>query len=157
MTLDHDVQRLLTLLDASFDQAEADLNPLDPGLVVYAESGWRVQDVVSHVLAWNSEVVRALAAYHAGGAYRIANFALQAYNQMRYETRRNDPAAAIYAEWQATRAQLKTIVAQMRPDQLAGEMTYPSGRRGLAAALVEEVMEHQREHWDDILAATKTG
>lgn len=157
MTPEHDVQRLLNLLDASFDQAEADLDPLDPGLVVYAESGWRVQDVVSHVLSWNSEVARALAAYREGGAYRIPNFTLQAYNQMRYEARRNDPAAAIYAEWRATRAHLKTIVALMMPDQLAGEMTYPSGRRGLAAALIEEVTHHQREHWDDMLAAADKG
>jgi hypothetical protein len=152
----HDeINRLTRLLDENYARAAAELNGFDPGVVVYAESGWRVQDIISHLLAWDSEVTSSLTAYHAGSAYRIPDFDLQRYNAASYEKRKGHPASHIYTEWENARSQLKSIVAQMTPAELDGEMTYPSGRRGKANALIEEVMEHQHEHFADIYTALK--
>ncbi len=152
MQVMNETQRLFQLLSENYAQAAAELANFDPSAVVYAESGWRVQDIMSHLLAWDTEVVRALKAYRDGGSYRIPDYELERFNHARYEERKNQPSEQVYVDWFDMREQLKIVVATMTPDQLAGEMTNPSGRRGKANDLIEEITSHQLEHFADIRA-----
>lgn len=152
MQSSNETRRLFQLLSENYAQAVAELANFDSHAVIYAESGWRVQDIVGHLLAWDTEVVRALKAYRGGGEYHIPDYELENFNHMSHEKRKNQPAEQVYVDWFDMREQLKIVVATMTPEQLAGEMTNPSGRRGKANDLIEEIMSHQREHFADIRA-----
>ena len=146
------MSELTQRLEQNFAQAAAELTVYDWQKIVYVESGWRVHDIVSHLLAWDTEVAQALQAYHQGSNYHIADFELQRFNQASYEKWKNWTAEQVLNEGSAVRARVTALVAQFSSDELTGEMTYPSGRRGRADALIEEIMEHQREHFADIHA-----
>ena len=130
--------------------ALAEVEAIPPNTIIYTESGWTVKDIVGHILTWDEQVLLSLTAYHAGSEHRIPDFSLQLFNHQRRDALKDHPAAQIYMQWASTRERLSDIVLKMTPDELAGEMTYPSGRSGLAGALVEEVNEHAQDHLKDI-------
>ncbi len=144
-------------LEKSQTQALARLTDVDPQCVIYVDGGWRVQDIIAHLTVWEEEIARSLQAYQYGSSYRIPDFELQAFNRTNYEQRKVLPSRQVFADWMTIRGQLRWLVTVFPAEKLAGQMTYPSGRRGGCEALVLEVMSHQAEHIDDILNAVKKG
>ncbi len=144
---------LLHELERTQTQAFAQLTDLDPQIVIYTDGGWRVQDIIAHLTAWEEEVIRSLQAHHFNGAYSIPHFELQAFNDAQYQDRKVLPARQVYADWIDMRRRLQSVVALLTPGQLVAQMTYPSGRKGNCEALIHEVMEHQAEHIEDIFHA----
>lgn len=148
-----DMEDLLNELERSQTQTFAQLTSIDPQTVVYADSGWRVQDVLAHLTAWEEEVIRSLQAHHFNGVYKIPNFDLQAFNDAQYQARKLLPYRQVFEDWIEMRRTLQSMVARLTPEQLVSQMTYPSGRKGNCEALIHEVMEHQAEHIEDIFHA----
>jgi hypothetical protein len=145
--------QLVSQLQQSYQAGVEMLAEIDPNAVVYAESGWTVKDIVAHVTAWEEEVARALAGYARGALYKIPNFDLERYNAATYQARRGLPWEQVQAQWKTSRDQLIRITAQLPPAKLNDEMGYPSGRRGDCAALIQEVIEHGQEHFQDVAEA----
>ncbi len=144
-------------LEQSQTKAFARLTDIDRKLVIYPESGWRVQDILSHLTAWEEEIARSLQAYRYNSAYRIPDFELQAFNTMHYQQRKMLPASQVHNDWIASRKRLRMQVTGMAVEKLAGTMTYPSGRLGECGVLVCEVISHQEEHMEDIMRVLKQG
>lgn len=144
------VEELAYRLEQSQVQAMARLTDVDRTTIIYPESGWRVQDILGHLTAWEEEIARSLQAYRYNSAYRVPDFELQAFNTSNYELRKVLPARQIHADWLTIRKRLAWLVNSMTVEKLAGSMTYPSGRRGECGVLVCEVMSHQDEHMADI-------
>jgi hypothetical protein len=122
--------------------------------VVYEAYGWRIKDIVAHVATWDAEALRSLHAFRRSVEYRIPNFAgTDDFNAYAATARMDEPFEQILADWDATIKWLRIIINAMTPENLAAEMTYPSGRRGNVGALLEEIIEHHAEHLDDVRAA----
>jgi len=152
MTMDKaEIQRALDLAPV-----HAEFDDIDPALVVYEESGWRVKDILAHLATWDAETLRALHAHRRGGAYSIPGYTdADDFNAYAASMRMDEPLALIYDGWEATRRWLRVIVGALTPDDLSAEMTYPSGRRGTVGALIEEIFSHQAEHLDHIRTVLK--
>lgn len=144
---------LVHQLEQTFQVGTESLADVKPELVVYADSGWRAQDIIAHITAWEEEVTRALEAYTWGKVYRIPDFELERYNAATYKARRELSPDEVADGWKAARNHLISMVESLSPKQLAGEMGYPSGRRGECAALIHEVMEHSQKHIQDAVDA----
>jgi hypothetical protein len=144
---------LVQQLEQTFQVGTESLAEVKPGLVVYADSGWRAQDIIAHIAAWEEEVTRALEAYTWDKVYRIPDFELDRYNAAQYEARREQSPDEVADGWRSARKDLIAAVRELSPEKLAGEMGYPSGRRGNCAALIREVMEHSQEHIQEAVDA----
>lgn len=145
---------LLRHLEDVYRRALATLERVDPEQVVYEESGWRVKDIIAHVATWDAETLRSIYAHRRATEYSIPNYVdADDFNAFVAHVRMDEPMERIMTDWDATAKWLHILVRTLTPDDLAAEMTYPSGKRGQVGALIQEIYEHQEAHLDDIRAS----
>ena len=149
-----DLKSLAQKLEETQYEGMAMLAELDPETVVYADSGWRVKDIIAHLTAWDEPTALCFEAHARGSEYSIPGYqGEEALNWAEYEKSRLLPYTDIYAGWDAARTRIKEAVASLSREQLTSKIRYPSGNRDSCATLIREVWEHQQLHFDDILAA----
>jgi hypothetical protein len=56
----------------------------------------------------------------------------------------------IFAEWEYTHQQLKTIIHEMPPHRFFETIVYPWGGEGTISLLIKGMSEHELEHADEI-------
>lgn len=133
-------ESLVRQLERTQYEGMATLSELDPEAVVYKDSGWRVKDIIAHLVAWDEPTAACFRAYADGGESCIQGYqGVDEFNWAEYEKWRDLPYAQVYARWDAARTHIKEIVATFTPEQLAGTMRYPSGNLGNCAQLIREV------------------
>jgi AraC family transcriptional regulator len=142
--------RLVAVLDGAQTQVQALLDRAQPDTVAHPASGWTVKDVLAHVNAWNHEAVASLRAYQAGGTYSIANLELETYNQQHYRECRELPYERVHDAWLATHRDLAAAVGALTPEQVCGKLTCPWNATSGVAEFVRDMMQHEREHGDEI-------
>lgn len=153
-----EINELAHALEASYQRALATLDGIDPEQVIYEESGWRVKDIVAHVATWDAETLRSVYAYRRGSEYSIENFVdNDDFNAFAAHVRMDEPMERILTDWDATAKWLQLIVRSLTPDDLASEMTHPSGKRDTLGRLLNEIHEHRDHHTNDIRAALTVG
>lgn len=145
-------QRLVFLLESERRKTIELLRDLTPYRVIHPESGWRVIDIIGHLATWEREVLAAIQAFHEGDVYTIPNFEPESYNIAQYERRRSLDPAQIRMDWFMARRDLQDVIHDLHDHCFTGEMSYPSGRRGMVIALIEELAEHEAEHRQEIEA-----
>lgn len=143
-------QRLIFLLEGERRKTIELLRDVNPYLVIHTDSGWRVIDVIGHLAAWEREVLAAIQAFHEGDVYTIPNFEREAYNHAQYQRRRTLDPAQIRMDWGMARRDLQDVIHDLHDHCFTTEMSYPSGRRGMVIALIEELAEHEAEHRQEI-------
>ncbi|MBI1258730.1 MAG: ClbS/DfsB family four-helix bundle protein [Chloroflexi bacterium] len=145
---------LLRQLDQTHQAMLDLLKTVDPEQVVYEETGWRVKDLVAHVATWDAETLRSFHALRRNTSYTIPNFTdVDDFNAYAATARMDESMERIMSDWEATRSWMKIIFNAMGDEDFSAEMTYPSGRQGNARDLVEEIIDHEREHMEEIRAA----
>ncbi|MGH2542504.1 MAG: hypothetical protein ACRDIB_06900, partial [Ardenticatenaceae bacterium] len=80
-------------------------------------------------------------------------YVLDRYNEENYEKRRGYDPAQCRVEWGMVRRELQFAVRDLNPALLFSEMRLPWGARATPSALIEEMVAHEEEHVQDILAA----
>jgi hypothetical protein len=149
-----DKKELLRRLNETYQQSLDTLASADPTQVVYEEYGWRVKDIVAHVATWDGESLRSLHAFRRNVEYSIPNFTdVDDFNGYAATARMDEPFEQILEDWDATIKWMRIIINAMTPENLADEMTHPSGKRGGVGELIAEIIEHQAGHMNDIRAA----
>ncbi len=145
----------ITRLDDSRKSTAAALANIDPEMVIYSASGWRVKDIIAHLAGWEREVVTSLNAYNAGGEYRIPDFTSDDdYNDRLFQQNKVLPTDQIYTHWQQTRAALKASILAVSPEVFAGQIMCPWGLTSGIAGIVNDMIKHEAEHLHDIQVFT---
>jgi hypothetical protein len=140
------------LLNSSRQETEAVLKGVDPFRVVYPAAGWRVKDIIAHLTVWEVEVVTSLRAYREGRRYIIFNFpGDDVFNQRAYEKSKDYAVEQIYGDWAAVRAAFLSLLRSLPPDKVDGEMMAPWGKMTTVDRLVQDMVDHEVEHRNDIL------
>ena len=145
---------LLRQIDQTHQQMLDLLKTVDPERVIYEETGWRVKDIVAHIATWDAETLRSFHALRRNTDYSIPNFTdVDDFNAYAAHVRMDESMERITADWDATRSWMKIIFNAMSDEQFSAEMTYPSGKRGIARDLAQEIPDHEAEHLEHIRAA----
>lgn len=145
-------ENLIAALNETRAETEIMLAGIDSQLVIYTDGGWRVQDIIAHLTAWEEQVLKSMQAYHEGEEYQIPNYQnYDHFNAQQFQQRQKLENDLVYQQWKETRQQLMTVLNAIPAEKWAGEMRYPSGRRGVMSALVEEILDHEKEHREDIV------
>jgi hypothetical protein len=152
-------QQSLNLLDKTRRETRSILSRLDPGLVVNTdERAWRVRDVVGHLGVWNGEAARSLRAYARGGEYFCitANTKYDEYNGPAADERSAWTLELVWAEYEASHDQLKSIIETMPLEKWDGEMLFPWNERGTVEEFIKRMMKHEtNDHCNPIVQGTK--
>jgi hypothetical protein len=143
--------RLNRLMKDTYTHALQTLNLIDPRTVIYQDSGWRVKDLIAHLVAWDEPTLECFIAYTGGRESSIPGYAgVEAFNQAQYQQRKDDSMEAILYTWDNLVYRLRAIVSSLTDAQLDGEMMFPSGNREPAKQLGQEIPEHWDLHLNDI-------
>lgn len=126
-------RQTLDLLERTRRETRMTLSRLDPERVVHDdERAWRIRDVVGHLAVWNREAARSLSAYSQGGEYRCISGRDQydEYNGPAADERHAWTMQQVWAEFEASHDELKSIIGTMPVEKWDGEMLYPWNERG---------------------------
>ncbi|MBN1565264.1 MAG: DinB family protein [Anaerolineae bacterium] len=144
--------QLIADLKAKHEATRALIADLDPGLVIHGDSGWRLRDIIAHMAVWYGVRVRSLQQWQTGDTYLVPGGDVEAFNMQTVADRAEWSYDAVFAEWESEFAALMDVLAAMPPEQFAQEMTLPWNAVGPVSLFVERLVEHQRDHYDEIHA-----
>ncbi len=152
-------ERLIRLLDDAYKETMGVVNRIDSNAIAHPDMGWRVKDVMSHLVAWEVECVNSLRAYQNGQEHAVVGAGKFAsdddFNLHSYEKRKNLNATQIQDEWVKARNEFKEELQQTPPDKLAGPIRCPWGARSSVSSMIEEIVKHEIEHRDSLRALAR--
>lgn len=126
---------------------------IDPEFRVHAESGWTVRDILGHIGAWDTQAARSLRAFGVGTEYSLADEDDEAFNQAEHQRLRQLDTRQSYAAWEDARNEFIAAIEQL-PDELdTGVLRFPWRERGPLTQLIDEMIEHDVEHREELNAA----
>lgn len=159
MTADDEKARLAKLLTDTQQAAVSQLNGVDPYRLIYPAGGWRVKDILTHLTAWEEEMLKSLRAYQQGSEYRLMDrMTDDARNAIFFEQREGYAPERVLTEWAAVREQLASVVRELSDGQFAGKCLFPWGERQTVTYLLEhDLLPHMQEHLDDIEKVIREG
>jgi hypothetical protein len=154
MDIEAEKVRLIFELDNARRRLLDILKDADENRVVYPVSGWRVKDMVAHVLIWEEEALLFLRAMQKGERYTIVDFvSFESYNERAIATRRETPYDELKASLHAVRDEMKTILRALPPERFAGMVMWPWPWMGSLSGMIEVMVEHERSHAEEIRRA----
>jgi uncharacterized damage-inducible protein DinB len=130
------------------------LEGVDLDLQVYADTDWRIRDILGHIATWDREVTKSLRGFLTEIEYVIPDLGEDEtdFNQQAVSKQRELSAHQIVAEWGQAREDFKAALSDIPTDQFPGDLLYPWGdERGSIAKLVEYMIEHDEEHRGQIV------
>lgn len=150
-------RQLLALLDETRLQTKAAISNLDQESVVHTDDrAWRIRDVVGHIGVWNAEAARSLKAHAAGGEYHCvpSDASYFDYNGVAAAERSTWTVDQIWAEYDQSHRDLRSMIESMPADQWDRSILYPWNEAGTVDGLVTIMMKHERvDHCEIILNA----
>lgn len=148
-----DKSALFARLDQTRAETESVLHGLDPEKIIYPEGEWTVKDIIGHLATWEQAALTALQAHADGGeALLPPDLREEDYNALNVARRKHFPLEKIMQEWTDTREWFKQAIEELRDSQFEKPLHYWWEDSGSVAQLVEELIEHELEHRQDILS-----
>ncbi|MBI4772319.1 MAG: ClbS/DfsB family four-helix bundle protein [Chloroflexi bacterium] len=141
---------ILAALQDSRAQMEATLAGLtaaqmiDPGVV----GDWSVKDLLSHLTAWEAELVTALAKAKRGQTPKLSGWTdseVDALNAKWYKENKNRPLERVLAHFRGVRQQTLRQVEALGEEELAEPKPWLKNRR-LFEYIKGDTFEHEAEH-----------
>jgi hypothetical protein len=147
---------VLELLAATRRDTRSAFSEVDPQLTVHDDKpAWRVRDVLGHLAVWNGEAAKSLRAHARGEEYHcIPSAHYDQYNATAAAERGAWPMARVWAEYEASGDQLKTVIDSMPMERWNAEVLFPWNERGTVRRLIEIMMRHDVEH-REVVAKTR--
>ncbi|RLD04768.1 MAG: hypothetical protein DRI65_10085 [Chloroflexota bacterium] len=135
---------------------EKTIEGLNLELVIHADTGWMIRDILGHVATWDRVLIHTIQTFLEGSEYIIPGMAGDEtdYNQEKFLEQRKLPTSQILQEWNQSRKDFIEAVQQIPTDKFNDELAYPWGdERGSLAVMIEYMVDHDGEHQEEILAA----
>ncbi|MBN1287694.1 MAG: DinB family protein [Anaerolineae bacterium] len=144
-----DKDSIIRRLDETRAKMRAVVEKIDKAQEVYP--GWTIKHVLAHIAGWDDAAINSLRAYLDGEPVEmLARRGVDYYNEQTVTTREALGFEHIFAEWERTREQMKALIDEMSPEELAGRLVAPWGGEGPAARLVLGLAYHEEEHAEEI-------
>ena len=119
---------------------------------------WRMKEVLDHITGWDDAVIASIKSFLAGEvAATPAWRGIDAYNAYTVSSRETIPYVVTQREWEASRAELLTLLQKMTDEQLHTAFVLPWGSHGTIENLVEIFTEHEETHAKEIRAILERG
>jgi hypothetical protein len=112
---------------------------------------WRMKEVLDHITGWDDAVIASIKSFLAGDVPATpASRGIDAYNAETVTSREAIPYEVTQKEWEASRAELLSLLRQMTNEQLHTPFNFPWGGDGTIEDLVEIFTEHEETHAKEI-------
>jgi len=147
-------EEILQRLAETHDDLEKTIEGLDLDLVVHADTGWRIRDILGHIATWDRVLIQSIQSFLEGSEYVIPGTVGDEtdYNQEKVLEQRKLPTEEVYQEWNQARNDFINAVQKIPPGKFNDELAYPWGdERGSLVVMIEYMVDHDGEHRVEIL------
>ncbi len=154
----NDKQYLLERLTETHAALKNLLDGADLELEVYADTGWRIRDLLGHIATWDWEMVTTLQAFQAGNEYIIPGIEVDEsdYNANDIAKQQTLSTEQILANWKKARVDLLAAIEAIPTDLFPGDFVFPWGdERGTIVQLLDYFIEHDEEHHAEFVPVLK--
>ena len=119
---------------------------------------WRMKEVLDHITGWDDAVIASIKSFLAGKVPATpASRGIDIYNAETVTSREAIPYELTQKEWEASRAELLSLLEQLNDEQLHAHFILPWGDEGTIEDLVETFTEHEETHAREIRAIIESG
>jgi hypothetical protein len=146
-------RHLLERMTTTHAELRTLLEDVDLELRIYADTNWRIRDILGHIATWDREVTKSLHAFMVGSEYVIPGMVGDEtdFNEQAVVEQRKLSTQQILAEWDEAREAFKAALHNIPADRLPGDLLFPWGdERGSIPKMVTYMIEHDEEHGAEI-------
>jgi hypothetical protein len=130
---------------------------IDLKIIVYEDPPWELRDVLWHIAIWDRQVTKSIQSFTDGGEYSIPSFDEDKFNAEAFLRGKNLTESQILEEYDQARRGFRDAVQGLPVEKYATNFLYPWGdESGNITTLVEDMLEHDREHLAEINAVIKS-
>lgn len=122
-----------------------------------ANQRWNVRDLLAHLIAAEAGLGVIARRAISGEPNPIPDFDLHRWNARQVEKRRASTLADLLREWEATRSATRRLCEEIQEEWWEREADHPLHGRLSLAAILAVMVDHQREHSEEILQAIREG
>lgn len=141
--------QLLQDLDTARELMRTVVDSLDPKDEVYP--GWKIKQVMAHITGWDEASIDSIKAFAGGGESAITAYkGINEYNADSVETRQDLSEEQTRREWEVARIELKAALLNIPNARFDEEILFPWGYRASLETLVTVLIEHERDHANEI-------
>jgi hypothetical protein len=143
-----DKVRLIEVLDAARKRMHKVIAKIDKQREIYP--GWTLKHFLAHLTGWDDALVVSLRHHAAGEPGTPAYRGIDDYNAQTVAEREAFDYEHIFAEWEQTHRELKSIVLEMPVSRFYETLVYPWGGEGTINKLIKDMAAHELEHAEEI-------
>jgi hypothetical protein len=112
---------------------------------------WTMKEILDHIAGWDDAIYESIYA-HVNGKMpgTPAKLGIDHYNAQTVSTREALPFQHSIREWQASRAQLTTLLESIDESTYGETFIMPWGEPGTIYELLKIFSEHEQQHADDV-------
>jgi hypothetical protein len=140
------------------DEARAIMHGLIVDLMPDSEiyPGWTLRQFLAHLTGWDDVTTATLQAHARGETPATpVSAGIDVYNAESVATREALQLDHIVKEWELARADLKTAIRALTPEQMAAPVLHPWGRVSTVEHLVRIMIHHEGEEHAEELRTMK--
>ncbi len=143
-------------LDERRSRARAFVETLSPSVRVHADSDWTARDLIIHLTALETDMIRALRCAIEGEPFSV-DLRGQASVAALYELRRRDKAGhswqALLAEWESARGRLRGVVLAFPLSLMEAQFSNPFFQDYNLIEALQACGAHEARHLAEMRAA----
>ena len=148
---------LIIGLDERRAKALAFVNPLSPDHIVHEDTGWTVKDLISHLTAFEADMIEAIQMFLDGEKYHLdlrGQASIDGFNEIRRQEYAHKTWEQALDEWQMVRDQLRGVVIAFPESQLDTPFSTPFLQKNTLVQAIKGCGIHEKIHLREIMEAT---
>lgn len=148
---------LIAGLDVRRAKAESFVDTVSPDLKVHDEdSDWTAKDLITHLTAFEADMVEAIHTFLDGKAYRLdirGQSSIDDFNEVRRQEQASITWEQALKQWENVRDQLRGVILAFPTDQLETPFSTPFLQKYTLVEAVKGCGIHEKMHMTEIKLA----
>jgi hypothetical protein len=149
-----DKKKMLEKLNKAHSDIKEVISEENMSFIVFAESEWRIRDLLGHIATWDQEVIKSLKAFLKGESYLIVDLDDDEsdFNGLAVQEQRKLSDSELLNEWNSTQDDLALLLDEIPLDKFSVDFEYPWGdENGSVQVLIGYMIDHKCGHLEEIL------
>ncbi len=148
---------LIKGLDERRSKAEAFVETVSPDLHVHEDSDWTAKDLITHLTAFEEDMIKAIQTFVDDGEYRLdtrGQTSIDDFNEVRRQEQSSITWEQALQQWETVRDQLRGVIIAFPDDKLDTTFSTPFLVKYNLLQAVKGCGAHEKLHINEIKSAS---
>jgi len=147
---------LIKGLDERRAKASAFVETVSPDLHVHDDTDWSAKDLITHLTAFEEDMIEAIQTFMDGGTYRLdirGESSIDGFNEIRRQEQASITWEQALQQWETVRDQLRGVIIAFPENQLDTPFSTPFIMKYNLLQAVKGCGVHEKIHINEIKSA----